>query len=116
MKKTIYYYNRKYPEYAITEIPVNDEEFLVRSDWKSLSGVLANYDICCMRPCKEERFISLYSPYEDKDIYVHDTTLGNELIFSYNKELITQWREDDIEHTIHKLEKRLNNLKNGCEE
>ncbi len=111
MKKVIYYYNRKYPEYDIEKIQVNDEEYLVRKDWKSLSGILANYDISCMLPSEDEHFISLYCPYEDKEMYIHDTTLGNELAFSYNKKLITQWRNEDIEYTIHKLEKRLNNLK-----
>jgi len=111
MKKIIYYYTRKYPEYELEKIPVNDEEYLVRKGWKSLNGIIANYDICCMKKCDEEHFISLYSPYEDKEIYIHDDTFGNELVFSYNKKLITQWRNEDIDFTIHKLEKRLNNLK-----
>lgn len=111
MKKIIYYYNRKYPEYDIEKIPVNDEEYLVRKGWKALNGIIANYDICCGQLSETENFISLYCPYEDKEMYIHDTTLGNELAFSYNKELITQWRNEDIEYTIHKLKKRLKKLK-----
>lgn len=113
MNKKIYYYNRKYPEFDIKEITVNDEELLVRKDWQGLNGIIANYDICCMKPSEEEYFISLYSPYEDKEIYIHDTTLKSELAFSYNKELLQQWRNEDIECTIHKLEKRLKELKEG---
>lgn len=107
MKKKIYFYNRKYPEYDIKQIKVNDEEYLVRKGWKSLNGVIVNYDICCMKEIEEEHFISLYSPYEDKDIYIHDTTLGSELVFSYNKKIIEQWRKEDIEFLKHKLEKRI---------
>jgi uncharacterized lipoprotein YddW (UPF0748 family) len=113
MNKKIYYYNRKYPEFDIKEIIVNDEELLVRKDWQSLNGIISNYDICCMKPSEEEYFISLYSPYEDKEIYIHDTTIGNELAFSYNKKLLQQWRNEDIEYTIHKLTKRIKALKEG---
>lgn len=111
--KKIYYYNRKYPEFDITEIIVNDEELLVRKDWQGLNGIIANYDICCMKPSKEEYFISLYTPYEDEEIHIHDTTTGCELAFSYNKELLQQWRNEDIKSTIHKLEKRLKELKDS---
>lgn len=107
----MYYYNRKYPEYDLEKVPVNDEQYIINSENKYLDGIYANYDISCMQRCEEEYFISLYSPYEDKEIYVHDTSLGNELVFSYNKELIKGWRDGDIENTIHKLEKRLNKLK-----
>ena len=110
MKKVMYYYNRKYPEYELEKVPVSDEEYLIRKGWKILNGIIANYDICNMRKCEEEHFITLYSTY-DEEIYIHDNTFGNELVFSHNKERITQWRNEDIENTIHKLEERLNNLK-----
>lgn len=111
MKKIIYYYNRKYPEYDIEKIPVNYEEYLLCKEHKTLNGVYANYDINCSCKCEQEYFISLYSPYEDKEIYSHDNTFGNELVFSYNKELIRQWRNEDIELLIHTLNKRLKYLK-----
>lgn len=116
MKKIIYYYNRKYPEYDIEKIPVNYEEYLVGKEYKILHGIYANYDINynCIR--NQEYFISLYSPYEDKEIYSHDNSFGNELVFSYNKELIKQWRNEDIELLIHTLEKRLKCLKGESNE
>ena len=111
MRKIIFYYNRKYPEYDINKIPVNYEQFTINKYDKWLNGIYANYDICTMQTSKTEYFISLYSPYEDKDIYIHENTFNNELAFSYNKKLINEWRNEDISNTIHKLEERLKELK-----
>lgn len=111
MNKEIYYYNRKYPEYKITKISVNSEEHTIGKDYDYLSGIYANYDISCLAPIANEHFISLYSPYEDDEIYIHETTFKSELAFSYNLELLNQWRNDDIEHNIIQLKIRLKQLK-----
>lgn len=111
MNKIIYCYNRKYPEYDIEKIPVNYEEYLLCKGHKTLNGIYTNYDINCGCKCKQEYFVSLYSPYENEEIYSHDNTFGSELVFSYNKELIRQWRSEDIELLIYTLNKRLKCLK-----
>ena len=116
MKKIMYYYNRKCPEYEIEKVPVNYEQYIVNKYDKVLDGIYANYDISSMQRCETEYFISLYSPYEDNEIYIHDTTLHNELAFSYNKELINEWRNEDINNTIHYLEKRLKRLRGSDKE
>lgn len=116
MNKEMYFYNRKFPEREITKIIVNSEELLVWKDCKQLSGIYTNYYIACLMPSENEYYISLYSPYEDEEIYVHDNTFGHELIFSYNQELINEWRNEDIELEIHKLEKRLKELKGDSNE
>jgi hypothetical protein len=69
-----------------------------------------------MQKCDTEHFISLCSPYEDKEVYIHENTLRNELAFSYDKELLNNWRNDDIERTIYFLEKRLAKLKGSDKE
>lgn len=116
MNKEIFYYNRKYPEYEITKINVNSEEHIVGKDYKYLNGIYVNYDISCLVPSENEYFISLYSPYEDDDIYIYETTFKSELAFSYNLELLNQWRNSDIEHSINQLEKRLKQLKGDSNE
>ena len=116
MNKEMYFYNRKFPEYEITKIIVNSEDYLVSKDFKTLYAIHTNYDISCLIPSETEYYISLYQPYEDKEIYVHDNTFGNELIFSYNQELINEWRKEDIELQIHRLEERLKKLKGGYNE
>ena len=110
MSREMYFYNRKFPEYEITKIIVNSEELLVWKDYQEISGIYTNYDISCYKPSETEHYILLHKPYEDVEIYVHENTFGNDLIFSYNKELINEWRNEDIELQIHKLEKRLNML------
>jgi hypothetical protein len=110
MNKEMYFYNRKFPEYEITKIIVNSEELLVWKDYQEINGIYTNYDISCLIPSDTEHYISLYKPYEDDEIYVHENTFRNELIFSYNKELINEWRNEDIKLQIHKLEKRINIL------
>lgn len=115
-KKIIYYYNRKYPEYDIEKVPVNYEQFIVNKYDKFLDGIYVNYDISTMQKCDTEHFISLCSPYEDKEVYIHENTLRNELAFSYDKELLNNWRNDDIERTIYFLEKRLAKLKGSDKE
>lgn len=111
MNKEMYFYNRKYPEHKIEKIIVNSEELLVWKDYQQISAIYTNYDIACYMPSEYEHYISLYKPYEDDEIYSHDNSLGNELIFSYNQELINEWRNEDIKLEIHRLEKRLKKLK-----
>ncbi|MEI3498930.1 MAG: hypothetical protein V8Q71_00140 [Bacilli bacterium] len=111
MNKEMYFYSRKYPEHKIEKIIVNSEELLVWKDYKRISGVYTNYDIGFYISSKDEHYISLCKPYEDDEIYSHNNTLGNELIFSYNQELINEWRNEDIKLEIHKLERRLKALK-----
>ena len=112
----MYYYNRKFPEYDMEKVPVNYEQFLVTKYDKVLDGIYANYDLSFQRTSNTEYFISLYSPYEDKDIYIHENTLKNELAFSYNKELLSEWRKEDIERNIYCLERRLKHLKDSDKE
>lgn len=116
MNKEMYFYNRKFPEYEITKIIVNSEELLVWKEYQQISAIHTNYDISCLIPSETEHYISLYQPYDDEEIYVHDNTFGNELIFSYNKELINEWRNEDIKTQINRLEERLKKLKGGSNE
>ena len=111
MNKEIYFYNRKYPEHEIIKIIVNDEELIISKDYKRISGIYTNYDISCLMPSENEYYISLYNPYEDEEILIHENTFHNELVFCYNFDLINEWRNEDIKLEIHKLEKKLKELK-----
>ena len=113
MNKEMYFYNRKYPEHEIIKIIVNDEELIISKDYKRISGIYTNYDISCLMPSENEYYISLYNPYEDEEILIHENTFHNELVFCYNFDLINEWRIDDIKLEIHKLEKRLKALKDS---
>lgn len=113
MNKEMYFYNRKYPEHEITKIIVNDAELIISKAYKRISGIYTNYDISCLMPSENEHYISLYNPYEDEEILIHENTFCNELAFSYNFDLINEWRNEDIKSEIHKLEKRLKALKDG---
>ena len=57
MSKEIYFYNRKYPEYEIIKIIVNDEELIISKDYKKISGIYTNYDISCLMPSENEYYI-----------------------------------------------------------
>ena len=113
MNKEMYFYNRKYPEHEIIKIIVNDEELIISKDYKRICGIYTNYDISCLMPSENEYYISLYNPYEDKEIFIHENTFHNELAFCYNFDLINEWRNGDIKFEIHKLEKRLKALKDS---
>lgn len=113
MNKEMYFYNRKYPEHEITKIIVNSEELLVWKDYQIINAIYTNYDISCLMPSEIEHYISLYQPYEDEEIYIHENTFHNELVFCYNFNLINEWRNEDIKLEIHKLEKRLKQLKDS---
>lgn len=114
--KEMYFYSRKYPEYQIEKIIVNSEDYLVSKDSKTLYAIHTNYDISMLTIRETDCYIPLYQPYEDEEIYVHENTFGNELIFSYNQELINEWRNKDIKTLTHKLEERLKVLKGGSNE
>ena len=109
--KKIYYYNRKYPEFGIKGIEVKDEEYQVNSKDKWLVGIYSDYDIeWCHTVEGAAYFISLYSPYNEEGIYVHDNTVGNELVFSYDLDKIIDWINGDIEIQEAKLRIRLERL------
>lgn len=110
--KTIYCYNRKYPEGELKKIKVNSEQFIVGKNYKCLDGIFTNYDINLNSSKSEiEFFYSLCNYYDEEKIYSYQNTLGNEIIFSYDLKLIKQWRNKDINKTIETLEKRLKELK-----
>lgn len=114
--KTIYCYNRKYPEGELKKIKVNSEQFIVGKNYKYLDGIFANYDINLNSSKSEiEFFYSLCNYYDEEKIYSYQNTLGNEIIFSYDLKLIKQWRNKDINKTIETLEKRLDELKEEVE-
>lgn len=67
--KRVYYYLRKYPEYGIKDFEIKD---VIEMEYKD-----------------EDKWISVYQPYEDEDILVHDkshTLYGFDYILSFDKE------------------------------
>lgn len=113
--KEIYSYIRQYPEIEIQKIMVNSEEFVVGEDYKYLNGIYINYDINNYTEIEDEMYVHLYAPYEDENIYVYDNSYGNQILFSYNLDLIKERRNEDIERISNKLEERLNKLKRGLD-
>ena len=113
--KEIYSYIRQYPEIEIKKIMVNSEEFVVGEDYKYLNGIYINFDVSNYIEIEDEMYVRLYAPYEDENIYVYDNSLGNQILFSYNLDLIKEWRNEDIERIQNRLEERLNKLKKGLE-
>lgn len=109
--KKIYSYIKQYPEVEIKKIIVNSEEFVVGKDYKYLNGIYINYDINNYTEIEDEMYVRLYAPYEDENIYVYDNSYGNQILFSYNLDLIKERRNEDIERISNKLEERLNELK-----
>lgn len=106
--KEIYFYVEQYPEFEIEKIIVNSEEFVVCKDYKYLNGIYINYDINTYQKTEDEKYVHLYTPYEG--IYAYDNIHGNQVLFSYNLDLIKEWRNEDIKRVSNRLEERLNKL------
>lgn len=108
-KKKVYYFNRLYPEYGIKEIQIKDILYLVGKKIKIIEYLIADYDI--EMECKDnDRWISVYCPYEDEEILVHDNSrskYGNDIIMSFNKEKIEQWYKNCYDVQYKKIKDRL---------
>lgn len=110
--KKIYYYNQRYPEYGIKQVEVKDELYLIGKDIKALEYIVVDYNIELDRKA-EYIWISVYSPYEDEEIYVHDNNEGfnAHYIMSYNKEKLLEWWKDNFNNQKELLEERLEKFK-----
>lgn len=107
--KKIYYYGN--PIYGLNELEVKDELYLKGESIEPvLEYIVSDYDIE-MRKFAENRWISVYAPYNDEEIYVHDTMFGKHIIMSYNKEKITEWYKEALEEKRKSLNKELEELK-----
>lgn len=106
----IYYYNSKFPEHGLNAMEVTDIQYTVRKNYKYMSGILSTYNINL--ECKEvyENIYNIYTPYEDKEIYVYDNHFGNQIIMSFNKELVQKWYYEDCKTTKTLLLRRLKKL------
>lgn len=109
--KKIYCYNKKFPEYAIKEMIINDEEYICNSKTKYLTGIYTNSDLYSEGKTETERYYSIYNIYEDEEIFVHDISAQNQIIFSYNKNKLVDMRNKSIKNIINSLEERLTKLK-----
>lgn len=114
MKDKIYFYNPKYPEFGIEELPLVDIKY-VKSvvDGRELYiyAVVSTRDIETGENLHYEHQYNIYNPYaEDDDMYMYDLIGNRERILSFNKEKITKWWEEDLRVTKNKLTMRLKDV------
>lgn len=109
--KKVYYYSRLYPEYGIKSFYAKDLLYLKGKNIKILEYLVSEFDISTEQVSEEDDFwISVYSPYEDEDIFVHDkphSAYGSDYIMSFNKEKLKEWFEITCNSQKEKLENRL---------
>ncbi len=108
--KILYYYNRKMPD-KLNKVEVIDILYLTGKNIKSIQYVVTKYNIeYARKKTKEDYWFSVYTPYEDEEIFVHE---GQFFTFeaSFNKEKITKRFEEQRKYKIKDLEQYLKQLK-----
>lgn len=114
LKDKIYFYNPKYPEHGIEELPLVDIKYITSViDGRDLYiyAVVSTKDIETGENLHYRRQYNIYNPYaEDDDMYMYDLVGNRERILSFNKEKITKWWEEDLRVTKNKLTMRLKDV------
>lgn len=116
MKEKMYFYNPKYPEYGIDELPIEYIEWICATKDGSdrrLHAVASKLDIETGTTLGYPRSYHIYSPYpeeEDGDMFVLDLHGNRERILSFNHDKIVLWWETDLRIERNHLKKRLEDI------
>lgn len=115
MKKKIYYYNTRYPEYGIKSFNVIDEVFVVSKRYKYLYALTTYYRLDYEDYDSIEH--TLYITYqEDNGIMRYENPPRGLIYLSYDKKLLMERYKKDFYYEIDKLRSRLKKfrrVKNG---
>lgn len=114
MKDKIYFYNPKYPEYGISEMPVLDIMWVnsvLDGRHLYISAIVSRFDIETEREVEYSRSYSVYNPYtEDNDMFVYDLPGNRERILSFNRAKLEEWWYEDVKTRYNIMKKRLEDL------
>lgn len=112
--RIMYYYNPKYPEYGIEELPIDDIAWVthtITGEHKYIHSVYSKFNI---ETGVEEDFTQgycIYNPYtEDEDMYVYDLPGNRERILSFNREKLEEWWREDVKTQYNIMKRRLEDL------
>ena len=112
--RVMYYYNPKYPEYGIEELPIDDIAWVthtITGEHKYIHSVYSKFNI---EAGVEEDFTQayhIYCPYEeDEDMYVYDLPGNRERILSFNREKLEKWWREDVKTRYNIMKRRLEDL------
>ena len=105
MKKKIYYYNPRYPEYGIKSFNVIDEVFVVSERYKYLYSLTTFYNLNYEEYDNIQN--TLYISYQDeKGIMRYENQPRGLIYLSYDKKLLMESYKKDFYYEIDKLRKR----------
>lgn len=114
MKDKIYFYNPKYPEYGISEMPVLDIMWVnsvVDGRHLYISAIVSKFDIETEREIEYSRSYAVYNPYtEDDDMFVYDLPGNRERVLSFNRAKLEEWWYEDVKTRYNIMKKRLGDL------
>lgn len=114
MKDKIYFYNPKYPEYGISEMPVLDIMWVnsvLDGSHLYISAIVSKFDIETESELEYSRSYSVYNPYtEDDDMFVYDLPGNRERILSFNRAKLEEWWYEDVKTRYNIMKKRLGDL------
>lgn len=112
--RIMYYYNPKYPEYGIEELPIDDIAWVthtITGEHKYIHSVYSKYSIETGMTNDFTQGYSIYCPYEeDEDMYVYDLPGNRERILSFNREKLVEWWKEDVKTQYNIMKKRLEDL------
>jgi len=116
MRKVIYYYSSRYPEYPIEEVPVKDLGYhTTRGGTKWLTTIYTEYNIntgMLDKDCEYWHSIIIY-PTDDPKIFYHETEFPTRYIFSPDKRILEARRQEDIKYQLKQLKGRLEKLEDA---
>lgn len=116
MKDKIYFYNPKYPEHGIEELPLVDIKYIKSViDGRDLYiySVVSYFDIETYNMEEYAREYHIYNPYdnaEDKDMFMLDLGGTRHRILSFNNEKLENWWKIDLDVAICSVRRRLEEL------
>lgn len=114
VEDVMYYYNPKYPEYGIGELPILNIAWITSAkDGTKLyiHGVTSSYDIETCTTTQWGKTYPIYCPYEeDDDMFVYDLPGNRERILSFNREKLVEWWREDLKAQKNIMERRLEDI------
>lgn len=114
MKDKIYFYNPKYPEYGISEMPILDIMWVnsvLDGGHLYISAIVSKFDIETEREVEYSRSYAVYNPYtEDDDMFVYDLPGNRERILSFNRAKLEEWWYEDVKTRYNIMKKRMEDL------
>lgn len=114
LKDKIYYYNPKYPEHGIEELPLVDIKYItsvIDGRDKYIYAILSKVNIETGNINEFVNHYHIYNPYEeDDDMFMYDLPGNRERILSFNREKLEEWWKEDVKTQYNIARKRLEEL------